>query len=102
MKVTGVVTVTQKSGEKKEVPAFKIGKYWAMTGFADYENPEGYTLTHLNSGLAFLRGVPYRQANRLIGVMDSLFPTADVHKWNQLWKSLPANVKNVLIYLQTK
>jgi hypothetical protein len=99
MKAVGQIQVTQKTGETKTVPAFKIGRYWALTGFYDYEAPKEYTVTHKSSGLAFLRGVPYRQAIRMIGVMDALFPTDDVTKWKKLWTALPNNVKDVLIAL---
>jgi orotate phosphoribosyltransferase len=78
-----------------EVPAFKIGKFWAVNSSGD--GSPYYNVTHRNTGEQLLSYIGLRRAQKLTGVLDVLMPTALVSELEQRWRSFPKAVQQALL-----
>lgn len=94
MKPVGTVKIKLSRGSK-EVPAFRVGKFWA-TNKSDETSPY-FSVTHRATGKRLVSYILFRRAQKLVGVLDTLMPTDLTSELEQRWRSFPKEVKQALL-----
>ena len=81
-----------------EVPAFRVGKFWAVNGaFAGDGSPPYFNVTHRNTGQCLVSHIGLRRAQRLVGVLDVLMASELQSELAQRWRALPKEVQRALL-----
>lgn len=93
-KQVGTVKIQLSSG-LTEVPAFKIGRYWAVNSAGD--TSPYFNVTHINTGQKIVGYIGIRRASKMVGVLDVLFPTELESEMSQKWRTLPYSVQCALV-----
>ena len=94
MKAIGAIQI-ESDGEMVKVPAFRIGKFWAVNRAG--KDSSCYNVTHKATGLYLLRYLNLRRAQKLVGVLDTLMPTDLTSELEQRWRSFPKEVRAALL-----
>jgi hypothetical protein len=91
---TGTVKIELSRG-LTEVPAFRIGKFWA-TNKSDESSPY-FNVTHRMTGKKLIGYIGFRRAQRLVGVLDVLMPTELSRELEHRWQTFPEIVRQSLL-----